>query len=72
MYSKNLITLDDLYKYSEKEIIEKIKDCNTDNISTCFKIWENAIKINTTDIKPQNKYFVSIEKMKIRFINPLV
>lgn len=72
MYSRNLITLDDLYKYSEKDIIEKIKSSNTDNISTCFKIWENATKINTTDIKPQNKYFVSIEKIKIRFINPLV
>ena len=72
MSKRNMISIDDLYRLSEKEVIEKIEQCNVDNISKCFKIWKNATKINTSDTLPIKKYFVSIEKMKIRYINPLV
>ena len=72
MNSKNLISKSDLYKYSEKEIIEKIENCHEDNISNCFNAWKNATQINESDIMPQGKYFVSVEKLKIRYINPLV
>ena len=72
MSEKNIISIDDLYTLSEKEIIEKIENCEEDNISKCFKIWRNATKINTSDTKPLKKYFVNIEKVKIRYINPLV
>lgn len=72
MSKRNLINIDDLYRLSEKEVIEKIENCNYDNISECFKIWRNATKINISDTLPINKYFVSIEKMKVRYINPLV
>lgn len=72
MFKRNLINIDNLYSLSEKEIIEKIENCNYDNISECFNIWKNAKKINTSDTLPINKYFVSIEKMKVRYINPLV
>lgn len=72
MSEKNLITKNDLYKYSEKEIIEKIENCDEDNISSCFKVWRNAKEINESDEKPVDKYFVSIDKLKRRYINPLV
>jgi HD superfamily phosphohydrolase len=72
MSERNLININDLYSLSEKEIIEKIENCNYDNISECFNIWRNATNINTSDILPINKYSVSIEKMKVRYINPLV
>lgn len=72
MSNKNMITINDLYKLSEKDIIKKIENCDDKNISKCFNIWKNATEINTSDTLPTNKYFVSIEKMKIRYINPLV
>ena len=72
MSNKKLISVDDLYKLSEKEIIEKIENCEEYGISNCFKIWRNATNINTSEILPDNKYYVSIEKMKVRYINPLI
>lgn len=72
MYENNLITMDDFYSLSEKEIIEKIESCSIDNISECFKIWRNAKKINESDTKIDGKYLVSIDNVKIRYINPLV
>lgn len=72
MYENNLITMDEFYSLSEKEIIEKIERCNIDNICKCFKIWRNAEKINESDEKVDGKYLVSIDNVKIRYINPLV
>ena len=72
MSDKNMISVSDLYKLSEKEVIEKIEQCNDESIVKCFNIWRNATEINTSDTLPINKYFVSIEKMKVRYINPLV
>ena len=72
MSIQNMISIDDLYRLSEKEVIEKIEHCKDEKISQCFNIWRNATKIKTSDTLPNNKYFVSIEKMKVRYINPLV
>lgn len=73
MSEKNLITRDDLYKYSEKEIIEKIENCDYDNISKCFKLWKSTEKIEESDdLPPDGKYSISIQKIKTRYINPLV
>lgn len=72
MSNQNMISIDDLYRLSEKEVIEKIEYCKDENISQCFNIWRNATEIKTSDTLPKNKYFVSIEKMKVRYINPLV
>ena len=72
MSEKNLISKSDLYKFSEKEILEKIENCDEDNISECFKIWKNSTNINESDTLPQNKYYVNVEKIKTRYINPLV
>lgn len=72
MYNKNMISINDLYKLSEKEIIAKIECCGDENITNIFNVWKNAIKVNTSEILPTNTYFVNIEKTKIRYINPLV
>lgn len=72
MSNQNMISIDDLYRLSEKEVIEKIEHCKDENISKCFNIWKNATEIKTSYTLPKNKYFVSIEKMKVRYINPLV
>ena len=72
MSKQNLITKDDLYHYQEKDIIEKIENCKYANISKCFKLWENATKINQSDEPVNDKYCVNIDKVKVRYINPLV
>lgn len=72
MSSKGLISREDLYILSEEEVIKKIKECKEDDISKIFNIWKNATKIKESDEKIENKYFVNIDKVKIRYINPLV
>lgn len=69
---KKMICKDDLYTLTEQEIINKIESCNEDNISANFNKWKNAIEVNTSDVCPNDVYFVNIEKNKIRYINPLV
>ena len=38
MSARNLITVNDLYTLSEKEVIEKIENCKYDNISEIINI----------------------------------
>lgn len=72
MSAKNLITVKEMYNLSEKEVIDKIKQCKENNISQCFNIWENATEVHTSETLPEGKYYVNIEKVKKRYINPLV
>ena len=72
MLDKNLISIKDMYNLSEKDIIDKIKQCNEDNIVESFKKWEDATGVSTSETIPKGKYFVNIEKVKKRYINPLV
>lgn len=71
MSEKNLITKSDMYNLSEREVIERIKNCEEDNISRCFELWQNTTKISESDIFIKDKYYASI-KAKIRYIVPLV
>lgn len=71
MNEKGIINKSDLYKLSEEKIINRIENCQYDNISNCFKMWKNAIKINESDVSVNDKYCMSI-KAKIRYIVPLV
>ncbi len=72
MSEKKLITINDLYNLSEKEVIEIISNCKQDNIAKCFELWKNATAINESDTKVDGVYCVGIDKIKIRYINPLV
>ncbi len=71
MSNRNLITKEDLYTLTEKEMIEKIENCEYDNISKCFNMWKNATVIKESDTKVDGKYCHSI-KAKTRYIVPLV
>ena len=71
MSNEGFITIDDLYQLSEKKVIQKIKNCNYDNIAKYFQIWENAKKIGESDTYIADKYCVNI-KAKVRYSIPLV
>ena len=71
MSYKKLITKKDLYELSEKEVIEKIENCNYKDISKKFDFWKNACEIKESDKEVKGKYCVNINA-KIRYINPLV
>ena len=72
MTEKKIINVNDLYNLSEKDIIEKINQCSENNISKNFNAWKNATDVNTSNVAPTKKYFVSIGKTKVRYINPLI
>ncbi len=71
MIKNNYITVDDLYNYSEKEIISKIKKCEDKNIVNAYTAFEKAKTAYTTREKVKSKYCV-YTKTKIRYVNPLV
>ena len=72
MSDNNLINISEMYNLTETEQIEKIEKCNVKNISNGFEIWKHATDILTSEKMPEGKYFVNIEKVKKRYINPLV
>lgn len=72
LYDEKLIAIEDLYRLSEKEIIEKIENCGEKQIVECFKIWRNATQIRESDEKVEGKYCVNLENVKVRYIDPLV
>ena len=72
MSDNNLINVAEMYNLSEKEVIERIEKCNVKNICNGFKTLKNATDILTSKTAPEGKYFVNIEKVKKRYINPLV
>ncbi len=71
MSNLNMIKKEELYKLSEKDIIERIKKCNVKDIVKCFELWQNTTSIIESETKINNKYGASITA-KNRYINPLV
>ena len=71
MAKEKYITEDDLYKYSEKEIVDKIKNCQNSEINNAFNIFSNTKKIGRSNEYIEDKYCISI-KVKKRYTNPLV
>lgn len=65
------ISIDDLYTYSEKEIINKILNCGDKYIETAFKNFQNATSIQRFDSPKSDKYCINI-KGKKRYVIPLV
>ena len=65
------IVEEDLYKYSEEEIVNKIRKCPNGKIANAFAFFENARKIGRSETKVEGKYCISI-KTKKRYTNPLV
>ena len=68
-YFKNL--KEPIKEYFEREIIEKIENCQYKDIAQKFDKWKNTEKLYESDSFVENKYCKGITT-KIRYINPLV
>lgn len=71
MAEEKYITEKDLYKFSEKEIVDKIKKCPNERIRKAFEIFANSTEVGRSEVEVKDKYCISI-KAKKRFTNPLV
>lgn len=65
------LTVDDLYNLSEKEVIEKMKNCKDEYLSNAFKKFQLADRVYDTEGEVKDKYCINI-KAKTRYVNPLV
>ena len=63
-----VLTIDDLYKLSEKEIVDLIKI--NDNRKISWDTFTNATKLHKSKNKPNVDYFVSVDSKK-RYVIPL-
>lgn len=70
MNIKGYITIDDLYTLSDKEVIEKILNCEDNYIKENFIKFQNATSVYGSDVPVKDKYCISI-KGKRRYIIPL-
>lgn len=71
MKNKHLITIEELYTLSEKEIIQKMKYCPDQHISHCFRQFQNLTEVHESNQPVENKYCIGV-KTKRRYIIPLV
>lgn len=72
MHEKRLITIEDLYTLSEKEVIHKMENCEDYQIAKAFRKFSNLTSIYESDEKPvEENYCISIPSKK-RYIIPLV
>lgn len=67
---KGYVTIDDLYKLSDKDIINKIKNCNDSYIKESFAKFQNATSVFGSEMPVNNKYCINV-KGKKRYIIPL-
>ncbi|MDD2434759.1 MAG: hypothetical protein PHO63_00710 [Bacilli bacterium] len=66
-----VITIDDLYQLSERDIIQRIKDSDNEMVRYVWSKFENLTKVEKTNLKPVDKYYISIDCKK-RNVNPLI
>ena len=73
MNIKSYITVDDLYKFSEGEVLQLIQNCEDNYIRNAFKNFQNATRdsVYKSD-EPNNEIYCTSVKGKKRYINPLV
>lgn len=71
MNVKGYLTIDDLYNLSEKEVIDKILNCDDNYIKESFKKFQNSTSVYGSDVFLEDKYCISV-KGKKRYIIPLV
>lgn len=67
----NVISDSDLYKLSERDIINKIKRSDNEVVKYVWSKFEKLNKVIKTNIKPVDKYYISIDCKK-RYVNPLI
>ena len=73
MNIKSYITVDDLYEFSEREVLQLIQNCEDNYIRNAFKNFQNATRdsVYKSD-EPNNEIYCTSVKGKKRYINPLV
>lgn len=71
MNIKGYLTIDDLYTLSEKEVIERILNCDDSYISESFKKFMSADKVCSSPVLVPDRYCTNVIPKK-RFVNPLV
>lgn len=71
MSNLGLITKAEMYELSEKEVIDRIKKCDKENISKYFEIWQNTTSVIESETPIENKFGGEL-RGKLRYINPLV
>lgn len=73
MNVKDYITIDDLYKLSEKDVLKLIENCEDDYIKTAFTKFQNATRDSVyKNDKPNNEIYCTSVNGKKRYVNPLV
>ncbi len=70
MIVKGYLTIDDLYKISEKDVINRILTCEDEYIKKSFIKFQQATDIYVSDKPVKNKYCISV-KGKRRYVIPL-
>ena len=70
MNVKGYLTIDDLYNLSEKEVIQKILNCEDNYIKDNFIKFQNATFVYGSDTPIDDKYCINV-KGKRRYIIPL-
>ena len=70
MNEKGLITIEDLYKLKETEVVDLIKKCTYKDINKKYEIWQNSENLHISKEEPKGVYYVH-HGAKIRYINPL-
>ena len=70
MHNSKYITIHDLYQLSEKQIIDKIKNCENKDISFQFDKFMNCNKFIECEEFNKDKFCVD-RKVKRRYINPI-
>ena len=71
MNVKGYLTVDDLYKLSEKEVIDRILNCEDAYIKESFIKFQNSTSVFGSDKPVEGKYCINV-KAKRRYIIPLV
>lgn len=71
MSKLGLITKAEMYDLSEKEVIDRIRKCNEENIAKCFETWQNSTNVIESETPMENKFGGEL-RGKLRYINPLV
>lgn len=70
MYNQNFITKDDLYKLSERNIVDLIENCSNREISNSFRKFMNCNNFIDCEEYKTDKFCVD-RKVKRRYINPI-
>lgn len=72
MNIKEYITVDDLYKLSEKEVLELIQNCEDNYIKDAFNNFQNATRSSVyKSDELNNEIYCTSVKGKKRYVNPL-